>query len=963
MRLRFFKVSDPQTDPTARIEPGAGAGAAKACLTPALAHDAAEQNASETANEQPRFALLIGNGRYRHQALVNPGNDVRLLDWALKGIGFKVSVLENATLASMRTALIAFAETIDAAGPESVAMIYFAGHGIQHEGRSYLLPVEADIPSSRYLSARALAIDVIFEELSRTSRKANIVVVDACRINPFLDNDAAPERVFEGLMRQALPRPTQIVYSTSARRAAEDGARANSPFAEALVEEIPGLLTQGRRIQDAFDDTAVRVAQMTAGRQIPAMYREGILPPLTLSPRDEMRLRDWSRRPRRWTSRQIAAGLAAGIAAAAMLAAGLTWWSAYPETRATWLLRAGLKDKAAYDFTCAAPWDDVRDRFGLTRRDWCLKLDLGARTIFDFEPRTWENEVSPAFAEGDPKAVVLMAMQALARAVRGGLSDDEALKSASDLADRAARTDVPLGKVLPMLARYAGAGPTTSYAKLDLNFSEISAQIRGAARDGLLLGRILTLQLDGSYRPAAAEIERRSAAIEAVLNEADGDDATGEVAYYGHQIFAGRAAFSTAYLDKRRADSWLARAVKKHWPAAAEDYLHLELQGGIPLQPELRRRLIEAVIAAGGPAGDFWAVRRLIETGSADAGPEIVTRLQRAARAGHTAAMDLLADQYLSPAPGGTRDIKAGLALLEDAAGRGSNLARIRLGLLLIAGLGDADGGVLVEPNPEAGRRLLDRADMDGDIRATGHLADVLRAGPLVLRDPDRARQLYVKVATTLPLPNLSSHARREIDNIDRALLLKQEAGTVDEPAIGPDDAAVEVHLFIAPSCIGCDTRLHDELQATTRMFLNAGGVRFILRIVAAFDQPADVDAVLLTQCVAPALRYTVLKRLIERHGVWSQAADQQARQAAMESAIETQPLARPSVSACLADAGNRSAVAARQTMAQRLLMPPPDREPFAIVNGRIVIPLSGHRLEAVILQALPPRLLRTQRP
>jgi TPR repeat protein len=925
-------------------------------------YDGLTETPQADSTEQ-RFALLIGNSRYPDGNFRNPVNDARGLAWALKGIGFRTTVLENADLREMQTAVVAFAESLDAAGPETVAFVYFAGHGVQHDGHNYLVPAYARIPSSRYLAALSMNTDLIFDELSRCSRRANIVVVDACRISAVTDGLPESERLMDALVRRALPRPAQIVYAASAGMGAEDGARANSPFAEALIEEIPGLLTPGRRIQDAFDNAAARVTLLTEGRQTPAMYREGILPPLTLSPEDEERLKAWSKRPKQWTARQIAIRTLAVAAIAGVLMAGVVWQSAFPETRTTWLLRAALKDPAGYDFACAAPWDGPKDRYGLTRRDWCLKLDLGARTVFGVEPATWDSVIAPAFAAGDPKAVVLMAMQSLSKALRGGLLDDAALHDASDLASRAARTDVPAGRVLPMLARYAAAGPTTTYAKLDLNFSEVSSQIRSAAKDGLLLARILTLQMEGSFQASPAEVELRSRQVEAILGEADASDPTGEAAYYGHQIFAGRAAFSSTYRDKRRADAWLARAAQKDWPAAAEDYLHLELRGAIELPPEVRNRLIDKVVAAGGPAGDFWAARRLIETGPEDAAPDIVSRLKRAAEAGYGVAIEALANQYLAPQRGGARDVRAGLALLEDGARRGGNFSRIRLGLLLIDGLSGPDGETLVEPNPEEGRRLLELADADGDIRATGYLADALRFGPLALRDVAAARRLYVKVATALPLPDLSRHARREIDTIDRAAFVNSGSENFDDPEIGSAKAPVQVLIYLTPSCVACDLMIDDSLRALTRTYLNTGEARFVLRLVAAKDQANDLDAAVLAQCFARNIRFTVVTQLITRQYEWSGLADAAERDSAFERIVGSTALTKPSLAVCLADAGNRMAVAARQTMAEQLIVGPPGRKPFAVVNGRLVVDLSEKNLEAAIRQALPSTFSGAHRP
>jgi Caspase domain/Thioredoxin len=945
MRLRFldFSASQHRSDPDA---PENGDTDTKA--------DRLDETDQADATEH-RFALLIGNSRYPDGNFRNPVNDARGLAWALKGIGFRTTVLENADLMAMQTAVVAFAEALDAAGPETVAFVYFAGHGIQHNGHNYLVPAYARIPSSRYLPALSMSTDLIFDELSRCSRRASIVVVDACRISAVADGPPGPERLMDGLVRRALPRPAQIVYAASAGMGAEDGTRNNSPFAEALIEEIPSLLIPGRRIQDAFDDAAARVTLLTEGRQTPAMYREGILPPLTLSPEDEERLKLWSKRPKQWTAKQIAVRVLGAVLLAGLIAAGLVWHLAYPETRTAWLIKAGLKDPAAYDVTCVAPWDGPKDRYGLTRRDWCLKIGGGggAATALDLDPQIWDREVAPALAEGDPKAVVLMAMRAVLEVLNPQSSNEAAVERARQLADRAANTDVPLGKVLPLVARGAAAGPAMTLSKLDLNFATFASQIRWASDHGLLWARIATVQLDGSLYDPPPEIERRADVIEAILAEADRDDPTGQVAFFGHDLFGGRGAFSRALRDKVREDAWLARAVGKNWPPAADQYLYLDRRRSIALAPKLRERLIDAVTAAGGPSADYWTAMRMIERGSGDGGDEALLRLERAAKAGHVLATEALADRYLSRNPADAERIKSGIALLEDAATRGSNFARVRLGLLLLDGLQGAQGEVLVPPDLVEGRRLLELADADGDIRATGYLADAFRFGPLALRDLAAARQLYVKVATALPLPELSRHARREIETIDRAMFLNIGSESFDDPTIGSPSAPVEVIIYLTPSCLDCEVMVNDSLRELTRTYLSTKQARFVLRLVAATGQADDLDATVLAQCIARDGRYTFITRLIEHQSEWSGLSDIPLRDRSFERLIALMPLAIPSPQACLANADSRKAVLARQEMAERFMKPVIGRRPIAFVNGRLVEEVTVKMLDEAIRASL----------
>jgi hypothetical protein len=237
--------------------------------------------ASVPSGGEWRMALLVGNARYAKGALSNPVNDVRLVGNTLRRLGFTVTILENADKPAFHGAVIDFCTRLEQAGSGSVAFFYYAGHGIQHDGTNYLLPVKAEIPSSRHLPAGALRVDEIVAELARMPRKANVIVLDACRNNPLPSMVAASRDVTQGLAALKLPAEGMlVVYSTAAGEVAEDGDSDRSPYATALVAALPGLLERGRRIHDVFVEAADRVRQATAGKQKPALYMHGSLPAL-----------------------------------------------------------------------------------------------------------------------------------------------------------------------------------------------------------------------------------------------------------------------------------------------------------------------------------------------------------------------------------------------------------------------------------------------------------------------------------------------------------------------------------------------------------------------------------------------------------------------------------------------------------------------------------------------------------
>lgn len=237
---------------------------------------------------EPRMALLVGNAHYAQGALGNPVNDVRLIGGALSRLGFTVTTLEDADKPTFHGAVVDFCTRLEQAGSAAVALFYYAGHGIQHDGTNYLLPVNANIPSSRHLAVGALRVDEIVAELARMPRKANVIVLDACRNNPLPNMAASSRDVTQGLAALKLPAEGMlVVYSTAAGEVAEDGESDRSPYATALVEALPGLLERGRRIHDVFVEAADRVRQATAGKQKPALYMHGSLPALVVAERDD----------------------------------------------------------------------------------------------------------------------------------------------------------------------------------------------------------------------------------------------------------------------------------------------------------------------------------------------------------------------------------------------------------------------------------------------------------------------------------------------------------------------------------------------------------------------------------------------------------------------------------------------------------------------------------------------------
>lgn len=215
------------------------AGAAAAALgLPAQAR--AQPGAS--ASSGARTALVIGNGAYLVAPLKNPVNDARLVASTLRGLGYQVSVLEDATLAKMAEAARDWVLASRGAGAR---FFFFAGHGSQIRGRNFLLPVDAQLRSEDELPFKALNATDLVDRLSRYEQGVNVVVLDACRNAPFptASSEGGRTRLLgqglpPGMAPAVAPRGTLIVYSTSPGMVAADGSGNASVFTRNLAEQM-----------------------------------------------------------------------------------------------------------------------------------------------------------------------------------------------------------------------------------------------------------------------------------------------------------------------------------------------------------------------------------------------------------------------------------------------------------------------------------------------------------------------------------------------------------------------------------------------------------------------------------------------------------------------------------------------------------------------------------------------------
>lgn len=219
-----------------------------------------------------RRALVIGNSAYRNAPLKNPRNDAELVAAKLRTVcpAFDVLVELDAGRDAMENALAAFEAQLAEC---DVALLFFAGHGLQVKGINYLIPVDADITQETHLRRRAISLSEILDIMGRV-RTSTIVFLDACRDNPFArslvasvpDNERSRSFQRPGLAEVRVPPGSLIAFATAPDDIARDGDGKNSPFTTALAAHIT---TPGISINDVMIDVCRDVFRATGNKQQP----------------------------------------------------------------------------------------------------------------------------------------------------------------------------------------------------------------------------------------------------------------------------------------------------------------------------------------------------------------------------------------------------------------------------------------------------------------------------------------------------------------------------------------------------------------------------------------------------------------------------------------------------------------------------------------------------------------------
>ena len=225
----------------------------------------------QPAFAEKRVALVLGNSAYRNvPQLANPVNDSAKIAATLKEAGFDVvDSRRDLPAAETRRALRDFA---DRARDADIAVVYYAGHGIEVDGSNYLIPVDAKLERDTDVYDEALSLDRVLIAIE-PAKKLRLVILDACRDNPFaktMKRTVASRAIGQGLAKVEPSSPNVLIaYSAKAGFTAADGDGQNSPFTAALSRHIA---TPGLDVRRAFGFVRDEVLKTTGNRQEPFVY-------------------------------------------------------------------------------------------------------------------------------------------------------------------------------------------------------------------------------------------------------------------------------------------------------------------------------------------------------------------------------------------------------------------------------------------------------------------------------------------------------------------------------------------------------------------------------------------------------------------------------------------------------------------------------------------------------------------
>jgi len=217
-------------------------------------------NFNKSEHGERRIALVIGNSKYKNSPLKNPENDAKSIAIKLREFDFEVIEIVNQNRIEIYKAIKRFGEKLK---QSDVGLFYYAGHGMQVNGENYLIPINSPIESEDEVPYNAINAKEILAKMESARSSVNIVILDACRNNPFPSSFRSNSR---GLARIDAPVGTLIVYSTAPGQVAADGDGENGLFTNHLLKQMSKANTD---IRDVIMATRADVIEATSGNQVP----------------------------------------------------------------------------------------------------------------------------------------------------------------------------------------------------------------------------------------------------------------------------------------------------------------------------------------------------------------------------------------------------------------------------------------------------------------------------------------------------------------------------------------------------------------------------------------------------------------------------------------------------------------------------------------------------------------------
>jgi Caspase domain len=209
-----------------------------------------------------RIALIIGNSAYAgNMALANPANDAKDMSAALRNMGFGVIEIKDASREQMMAGIARANKELS--GKQGVGMLFYAGHGLQLDWHNYMVPVDAKLNSAKDVAANTVDIEVVMKSFQQAGNRMNIVVLDACRDDPFANGKTSSGK---GLAPLDAPTGTFLAYATAPGNVAQDGSGKNGLYTGFLLKE---LQKPTAKIEEVFKRVRFAVRKESNGAQVP----------------------------------------------------------------------------------------------------------------------------------------------------------------------------------------------------------------------------------------------------------------------------------------------------------------------------------------------------------------------------------------------------------------------------------------------------------------------------------------------------------------------------------------------------------------------------------------------------------------------------------------------------------------------------------------------------------------------